>query len=265
MIDLATEGIRGAALTRSDVVRAVRQVMMSAHRNDWSYADTHALLTDQKRRRLAKQIATGRGDRPISAGMVGKFLAKQWDETAEVVAQRPAWTSDDAIAFVEHVRDTLDRAELPEQHRAVMAVVVDLAAQHGTTRPAVPVRTVEERTGLPRSTAHRVLGRLAEDGEWLALAKAGNARTRRANLYNLAPALAGTYAGASPPRSHPPMSHPPMSHPEETPMDGIMLSREAIVEALGEAAYAELVKAQRQPEQTRRHLTAVQDAEVASA
>jgi hypothetical protein len=221
MIDLASEGIRGPAVTRSDVVKATRQIMLSAHRaGGWSYADIHVLLTDTTARRLAKQIGTGRGGRPISPGMVMQFLDRHWRETAKVAAERPAWNRDDVEGFIDLVRDAVDGADIPTFDRDVLEVILDLAAMHGTTRPAAPVRTVVERLGLDATRSrdcmrvHRRLARLAEDGIWIRLAKRGS-RTR-ANLYALAPALAETYTGATPPTSQGlPTSHPPMSHPEE--------------------------------------------------
>lgn len=237
VLDLATEGIRGPSLTRSDVAKATRQIMMSAHRAGHSWGDVHAILTDRKRHRLATQIATGRGGQPISPKAVAKFLDHHWRDTEKVVEARPAWERDDVLSFIEVVQENLHDADVSELDRSILQVIVDLANQHGTSRPAVPVRSVVERLGLDSELSrdvmkvYRALKRLADDGHWLALAKAGNRATGRANLYNLAPALAATYTGATPPKSHPaPTSHPPTSHEgaEVVPMAAIHLTDEEL-------------------------------------
>lgn len=219
MIDLATDGVRGAELKRVDVVRATRQVMLSAHRAGWSWGEVHALLTDVRNRRLARQISTGHGGRTIAPKMREAFLERHWAETEEVAQRRPAWNRDDVLDFIEEVRQVLAGSDVAERDRQLVNVAIDLAAQYGTTRPALSVSAVATRLGLDpdlsrdRMRVHRALSRLAAEGTWLSLAKRGNRATGRANLYNLAPPLAATYTGATPPMSQPlPMSHAPMSH-----------------------------------------------------
>lgn len=227
-IDLATEGVKGPSLTRSTLTREVRRLMMSAQQHGWEWPHVHALLTDTRRYALAAQIANGKYDTRQAGARVRRqttlrererFLRLHWDETEKITSARPPWSRDDALDFIEEVRESLEASDLPATHRAVMEVVIELAFQHGTSRPAVPVMVVCARTGLTRSTAYRVLMRLCDDGDWLTLAVRGDRYRGKANLYNLAPALARTYTGASPPASHPlPVSHLPISHPEEADM-----------------------------------------------
>lgn len=214
MLDRATNGEPTGG--RAAIVKAVRTIMLSAHRNDVPFPDVHALLTDASRHKLAAQIVTGKGGRPIPRAQRDKFLREHWESTAELVAATPAWTPGVAAEFVEFVRDQYDgAATLTGDHRAVMGVVIDLAEAYGTTRPAVPVRTVAERTGLSRNRSHRILLALCAVGEWLALAQRGNYRGRRANLYRLAPGLWDIHGGL---QHLSPTTH--MSHPYVPPEDG---------------------------------------------
>lgn len=216
-LDLITDGV-SPPVDRSSVVGAVRQVMMSAHRGQVPFLQVQDLLLDTKNRRLAAQLATGRGGRPITSLQRSKFLRDVWAQTREFTAKHPAWDRDAALAAIEHVRDHWHGTKsLPPRHQAVLNVVLDLATAYGTTRPTVPVREVEKRTGIPFQTVSRILGKIAKEGTWLKLAKRGNHRTHRASLYILAPDLLRDFTdnvwGASPPESHPqPMSQPPMSH-----------------------------------------------------
>lgn len=220
-LDLITDGLPDVQ-SRAEVVMAVRRVMLSAHRCGVPESQVFALLTDTEGRRLAAQIATGRGGRKMTTRQRSKFLRDLWEQTRQVAASRPAWSRDDALAAIEYVRDNWTGTEaLPAKHRQVLDVVLDLATEYGTTRPVVPVREVTARTGIPRSTVSRILRELADDGEWLRLVKRGNHHTRRASLYTLAPDLLHAFTvnlwGASPPKSHGlPMSHPPMSHSGDT-------------------------------------------------
>lgn len=186
MIDLATDGVRRIQ-SRGEVVTAVRSVMLSAYRAGWTWPDVHHLLTDTSRRRLAKQLHTGRGDRPIPAGKVNESLRRWWDDVSSLADAEPAWDRAHALTFVREVRESLDASDVPALDRQVLTIVLDLATEYGTTRVAVPSRTVAERLGISRMRAHRALVRLCETGAWLDLAQRGD--QKRANLYRLAPAL----------------------------------------------------------------------------
>lgn len=186
MIDLATDGVRRVS-SRSEVVTAVRRVMLSAIRAGWTYPEVHRLLTDTRQRKLARQLETGQGGRTIAKGKVNELLQRQWDGASRLVRASPAWDREDALAFVQTVRESLEASSLPDLDRAVIGIACDLAEHHGTTRPAIPVRTVVDRLSITRYRAHATLLRLAADGDWLDLAQRGD--QRRANLYRLAPAL----------------------------------------------------------------------------
>jgi hypothetical protein len=214
-LDLITDGVP-QPITRQAVVMAVRRIMLSAHRHELPYHHIQVLLTDTNRR-LPVQIATGRGKRLMNVHQVSSFLKKLWAQTEKLAAERPAWSREDALHAIEFVRDNwLGMESLPQRKQDILDVVLDLATEYGTTRPAVPVREVAKRTGYPFQTVSRLLRQLAADGEWLSLAQQGNYRTRRASLYTIAPPLLRHFNeniwGASPPVSQPPsMSHPSMS------------------------------------------------------
>ena len=193
MIDLATEGPR-TVTNRGDIVRAIRSVMLSAHHNGWSWAQTHALLTDIERRRLAHLFAHGKGGRRIAPRRRDQLLREMWDDTARVAAANPPPSADDIADFIECAREQLDRAELSDAHRAIIAIALDLADEIGTVRPALPCRAISERLArrgirVSHMDVWRALGKICEKGEWLTLAIHGNSATRRANLYRVAPAL----------------------------------------------------------------------------
>lgn len=208
-LDLATDGVDISSGGRGAVVLGIRRVMLSAHRHGVAYSDVYALLTDTRARRLAAQIALGRGGRAIPSPQRDKLLRDLWQQTQDEVEKRPAWNRDDAISAIAFIRDHFEGAPgLRDKERAVVGVVLDLAEYHGTTRPAVPSRVVAHRTGLPLMTANDTLRRLSRDGEWLRLVQQGNRHTRRASLYLVAPPLLNVW-GASPPTYGPPTYDPP--------------------------------------------------------
>jgi len=213
-IDLIRDGLTdSASLTRRDVHVAMRTAMILAHRNGVDWPTMHAFLTDKDRNVLARQIATGRRGKAMNQGNVTKILSKAWDDTKQLVDKSPTWTCDDVFNIIEEIQVALEGSILPERQRKVMEAAIKLGFQKGTTRPTLPARTIAEMTGIPKTSVGRILGRLAEDGDWLRLARRGNAKQGRANIYRLAPAIADTYRAATPPMPHdPPMSHPPMSH-----------------------------------------------------
>lgn len=217
--------VNGTSITqgRRDVVLAVRRVMLSAHRHGIGRQQIVGLLTDD-RNRLAVQVATGRGGRRMSRSKVNEDLAKWWDATATLAATQPVWDRDDALAFIEFVRDAWEarRAECDDTTQRVFDVALQLATDYGSTRPALPERGVAARAGLSQATARRRLRALAADGEWLSLAQRGRPNTGRSNLYLLAPALRGAYLRTSsvyaPPPTYAPPTYAPPSDAQEAPM-----------------------------------------------
>ncbi len=220
--DLLATGVPLNGLTRAEVVKATRQVMLAMHRSGWSRRDAWPVLTDARAGGLPEQIATGTGGRRIAPGKVLAFLDRHWTETAAVAAASPALDGQHVADWLEQAREALDDdLDLSERDRAIVTVALDLAAEHGTSTPTLPVRVVAERVGLTVPTAQRAIARIVQRGEWLTRSTRGDYRTRRASTYRVAPALAlagDTRRGATPPESHPvPESHPPMSHSTASP------------------------------------------------
>lgn len=262
-IDLVHDGIRGTSITRHDVVKATRRVMLSAHRNDWTWPEIETLLTDTRRRGLAVQITTGKGGRTISPGKRHEFLRRHWESTRQA-ANRPSWERKDVLGFIEAAQEALDGSDLGDTDRAVMQAAIDLGTQHGTSRPTLPKRMLAERTGHSPTSVQRSLARLVAAG-WLALVQPGDYRTRRASLYTLCPGLAATYTGATPPEDQTvPKDHVPKDQPGGSQMDELTLtiSRDELLACIGEAALARLLAEHRpQIENSVPHLRVVGDAD----
>jgi hypothetical protein len=164
-LDLITDGVP-PPVDRSAVIKAVRAVMLSAHRGGVPYSQVHDLLCAIAKRRLAVQLATGRGGRKTALRQRSQLLRDLWAQTGEVAATRPHWDRNTALAAIEHVRDRWSATEaLPKRHQAVLNAVLDLATEYGTTRPTVPVREVEPRLSPDPSEidaeADRLLERIA--------------------------------------------------------------------------------------------------------
>ncbi|WP_456789753.1 hypothetical protein [Cellulomonas sp. P5_C5] len=219
--DLLSTGVPLNGLTRQAVVKATRQVMLAMHRAGWSRTEMMLRLGDPRSGGLADQIATGRGGIRMAPGVRLTYLARHWDETAQLAAKPPRDRSA-TLDWLEHVREALTAdSSVSDRHRAVLEVALALASEYGTGTPVLPVRVVAARTGLTVPTAQRTIAAIADQGIWLVRSTQGDHRTRRASTYTLAPglqALQVTHVGATPPESHPvPTSHPPMSHSERRP------------------------------------------------
>ena len=201
-MDALIEGLPNTLITRGQIIKELRRIMCSMHHAKWSYANAHNVLTDTTKYRFAKQIATSDKQRTITSNAINKTIRKHWDETTIVVASRPAWSKDEAIEAVEHVTEQFHQsADLPSVQHLVMSHILDLAAEKQTTKVTVPVRVIAERADISRSTAHRTIKELVEAGEWLSLVRRGNYRTRKANVYRIAPKLLNIW-GVTPPKSH---------------------------------------------------------------
>lgn len=240
-IDLLHDGVSvSGSMNRGDVHLQMRRVMLAAHRQEIGWPTMQAALTNVERYKLAQQIAYGRNGKLMSPTQVQKILYKAWEETGAVVAKGPARTRDDALNIIEEVRVALDASVLPDDHRRVMEAAITIAGQKGTTRPTLPVRAVADLAKLSKSKAGRILGWLSDDGDWLRIAQRGNYKTGRASTYNLAPRIAATYAGATPPESRGlPKSHPPKSHFPAVGPDGeqvLQLTAEEIADIMKKRA-----------------------------
>ncbi len=201
-MDALIEGLPNTHITRGQIIKELRRIMCSMHHAQWSYANAHNVLTDQAKYRFALQLATNERGRQSSTPIINKEIRKHWDATAKVVATRPAWSKEKAVEAVDHATATFHTsADLPATQHLVMSHILDLAAEYGTTKVTIPVRVIAERAGISRSTAHRTIKELADAGEWLSLVRRGNYRTRKANVYRIAPKLLNIW-GVTPPKSH---------------------------------------------------------------
>lgn len=202
-LDLLTVGVSPAELRRDGVgavIRSLRAVMLSAHRAGVGFTDLHPLLVDVEHRRLAEQLVIRRDGKRRSRAGLERLLHKHWQDTAAVTASGPVWDPDHAAAVIAWYRARLATSNgLCGQDRAVMVVALDLAESWATTRPALPGRMVAKMAGISEWAARVSLDRLCAAG-WLRLAKRGNARTGRANLFALPapePGLGLTHMGGS--------------------------------------------------------------------
>lgn len=230
MITLITDGVHASVdqSLNSEVTKATRSIMLSAHRLgiDWTYL--RGLLCDDRERKLAHQIAVGFGGRKVTKGQRNAYLAQHWEDTRRIVADSPKWDQNFIPNFLAFVEDNWHLTDhLPKPQRLVLGFALNEAKRLTITRPALPVRAVCVNTGLKRDKAHNTLKRLVEDGEWLRLHRRGIAGPRgvgkAASIYHFAPVLLSEYQaipdigrGAKAPMSdHPPMSDPPMSELNE--------------------------------------------------
>ena len=219
MVDLATNGITNT-ITRREITKATNRIILSAIRAGWSYVDVFTLLTDTKHRNLAKQLSTGKGDRPIPDQQRNTWIWKQWERLTEYAATHPSWDATDVPDALAYVRDQFINAAptMTERDALIVNTFIDLADHYRTLRPVGPIRVIATTTGLPLMTAHRSIMQLCEQCEWLQLAQRGSRRSGRANLYRLAPAHVGTYMGALPPTYQPVTASPMYQTGDHSPM-----------------------------------------------
>jgi DNA-binding MarR family transcriptional regulator len=201
-IDALTDGLPDALITRGHVIKELRRIMCSMHRAEWPYANAHNVLADTTTYRFAQQLATSDKGRTVTQATTNKTIRQHWNDTHKVVANRPAWSKDEAIEIVDAVTTAFyATADLPATHHLVMSHILDLAAEKQTTKVTVPTREIATRAALSRSTAHRTITELANAGEWIALVRRGNYKTRKANVYRIAPHIVNLW-GVTPPKSH---------------------------------------------------------------
>lgn len=199
-IDVVRDGLAPAELHgRGDtaVWAALRSTAMSAMQGGYGFPDWCATVLEPRSRLGAQaSVRVGRGDKPRSTEDVHRQLASAWDSAAARVAESPAWTRDDVLATVQQLRDVLaDSAhQLTEAEAAVMLHALDVAAERGTTRPALPRHALVAAcrlSGIGERATRTALQRLL-DGGALHLAVRGRPGVRsasgtsgRANLYRL--------------------------------------------------------------------------------
>lgn len=199
-IDVVRDGLTPAELKgRGDtaVWAALRSTAMSAMQGGYGFPDWCATVLEPRSRLGAQvRVRVGRGDKPRTPEDVHRQLATAWDSAAARVAESPAWTRDDVLAVVQELRDELaDSAhQLTDAEAAVMLHALDVAAERGTTRPALPrhaVVTACGAVGIGERATRTALQRLL-DGGALHLAVKGrpgvgsaSGTSGRANLYRL--------------------------------------------------------------------------------
>ena len=166
-IDVVHDGVPPADLRgRGDkaVWNALCSTAMSAMQHGYGYPDWCAtVLAPQNRLGAQVRVRVGRGDKPRSREDVYRQLQTAWDKAAVRVASSPAWTPGDVLAVIEELQALLAnyQDQLTGPEAAVLERALQVAADNGTTRPALPrhalvaatkkVGVGERRPGLPCS------------------------------------------------------------------------------------------------------------------
>ena len=187
IIDRIRDGVPAAELRRAGtgaVWKALVSTAASAQQRGWTQPDWTALL-DEPQSRLGAQAKVER-HKPLPARRYHRTLANAWAAADRWLTERPTWTRDDILTRIENLRATIADLPLADDDRLIMHAAITIAAKNGTTRPALPWRTLAAETGL---TQHRVRTGLARLGELRLLVLErrgyGGAVRRRANLYQL--------------------------------------------------------------------------------
>ncbi|ABL80606.1 hypothetical protein Noca_1089 [Nocardioides sp. JS614] len=227
---------------------------------------------------MGRQARTRRNGTEEAPKRTRDRLARAWESGARKVAEAPRWTRDQAherareVAQAARDRAADPDADLTDSERTLLAAVATIADDRGSDRLTLPRAALLEASGLGLTALRTALRHLDARG-LLVLVEAGRprekGRPRRSNVYRLncrpnpesgvgvPPALS---SGAPRPGADgaPALVSGAPSIPEETEdMDKIVLTREQIVHALGEAALA-VLEAQQAPGEIR-HLRAVGD------
>lgn len=192
-VDLIRDGVRPADLRVGGdraVWRALVSTAASALQRGHDFTDWAALVTET-RSNLGRQMRLKGGTKERPQRAVERTLTKAWETAEKFVSEAPApFTRDDALAHVALVRDWTADADSPldDNERAVMAAACVIAERNGTTRPALPRRTVIEGTGLGERTVRTTLDRLHRRGLLVLEVRGragGDVSRRRAGLYRL--------------------------------------------------------------------------------
>jgi hypothetical protein len=193
MIDLIRTGVPPSQLRAGGgraVYRALVGTAASALQRGHDFTEWAALVTEA-RSTLGRQLRLRGGTKERPQRAVERDLRDAWDDAEKFVAEAPAaYSRSDALAHVAVVRDWAADTSSPldSNERAVMAAACRIAERIGTTRPALPRRTLVEETGLGERTVRTTLGRL--DRRQLLVLEvpgkaAGETSRRRAGLYRL--------------------------------------------------------------------------------
>lgn len=194
-IDLITDGIPQSELRQRGnpaVIGALVKTAMSAQHRDWSVMEWETVLT-HRGRHLATQLR--QGTKPQTPAQTRKSLQYAWNLAWQNRTTTPPWDSATVHAEVTErvraARAAAGSANLDPADSRVLRFAADEAERRTLTRVALARRTVAEATGLGEKAARNSIRRLTAAG-WLNLAQAGSAsgpkaRTRRANIYELAP------------------------------------------------------------------------------
>lgn len=175
MIDLIRDGVSEADLRRrgsAAVWGALVSTAMSAMQHGHNYPEW-AYRVSERASLLGLQAHRDGRKRDLGRTRYESELQRAWAAAARSVAEEPACTPAQVREGVSKALVALD--QLPDDYwtlrprdRSVLRWVLTEADRRGMTRPAVPVRAVEEATGVPRSEVSRALRRLRESG-WLRL------------------------------------------------------------------------------------------------
>ncbi|SET33196.1 hypothetical protein [Geodermatophilus poikilotrophus] len=182
------------------VWKALNSTAISAMQAGYDFARWTSFL-DEAASSLGRQARRAGGRKERSTRAYRQLLGKVWDNAEKFVKAHPLPTDAEVAVRIAGVREFVADADvdIAASQRAVLAAACDLAEQHGTTRPALPLHELVARTGLTQKAVRHALAK--SDGEGLLTReRAGDVRRRRAALYRL-PSPA-TLAGArTPPKT----------------------------------------------------------------
>jgi hypothetical protein len=162
-------------------------------RTEWAAVVTHgsSLLGVQVHRKHDTDPP-----KPRSPADSERTLTRAWEAAAQWLAQAPpAFTRETALVRVEKIAQAAAQAALTDTDRAVLTHALNEARRIGTDRPALPRRTIVQKTGLGERAVRNALERLVGLG-WLTVEDRGASGSlrKRAALYKLNPPVPGSGA-----------------------------------------------------------------------
>ncbi|SNR95333.1 hypothetical protein [Blastococcus mobilis] len=184
-------GVDGCDADEHDrqVHRALVRSAMSAAQCGQQF-DEWITLVRESISRLGQQARRRGGRQDRSDHDLNMLLLETWSTAEKRIAERPTMTAQDRADYIAAVRDFCADADtkITDTERAVLAAACDLAEQHGTIRPALPWRRLQERSGLSERATKSGLASLRVKG-LLVLHRRGSASRdpsrRRANVFHL--------------------------------------------------------------------------------